>query len=270
MGGTGTSPQRPELRHLDERWRPQGGAPGRGRPESAARAPRTLPRLRQARRGAARPWTVAADALLPGRVGRDRRRSREAQAGYQFTGSCAANQARLCAATVKPSGADGPGFVSAEAKLFPTPELLPPPPSAQPLRAREPSRDCHRQCRRASPARGRGVPTFKESPPPQSRHTHTHAHLSAPLLPPSGKIRPLPPIKPTPEHRSPRPPRTRKSAPTWRLGPIPTAARRPGPSRPPAPSEPPGTRGLRGECVCLRFPLSKLILTRSSCVPELL
>lgn len=183
MGGTGTSPQRPELRHLDERWRPQGGAPGRGRPESAARAPRTLPRLRQARRGAARPWTVAADALLPGRVGRDRRRSREAQAGYQFTGSCAANQARLCAATVKPSGADGPGFVSAEAKLFPTPELLPPPPSAQPLRAREPSRDCHRQCRRASPARGRGVPTFKESPPPQSRHTHTRTPLCTPPPP---------------------------------------------------------------------------------------
>lgn len=195
MGGTGTSPQRPELRHLDERWRPQGGAPGRGRPESAARAPRTLPRLRQARRGAARPWTVAADALLPGRVGRDRRRSREAQAGYQFTGSCAANQARLCAATVKPSGADGPGFVSAEAKLFPTPELLPPPPSAQPLRAREPSRDCHRQCRRASPARGRGVPTFKESPPPQSRHTHTHTSLH-PSSPPPEKSDPSLPSNP--------------------------------------------------------------------------
>lgn len=108
----------------------------------------------------------------------DRRRpSQEAQAGYQFTGSCAANQARLCAATVKPSGADGPGFVSAEAELFPTPELPPPPQSAQPLRAPEPSGDCHRQRRRASPARGRGVPTSKGYPPVP---THTLLRSSSP------------------------------------------------------------------------------------------
>lgn len=69
MGGTGTSPQRPELRHLDERWRPQGGAPGRGRPESAARAPRTLPRLCQARRGAALDRGCRRSAPWPGRPG---------------------------------------------------------------------------------------------------------------------------------------------------------------------------------------------------------
>ena len=195
-------------------------------------------------------------------AGRDRRgQSREARAGYQFTGSCAANQPRLCAATVKPTGADGPGFVSAEAKLFPTPELPPPPQSAQPLRAREPSRDCHRRRPRASPARGRGCPDFRRVP------SGPRTHLSPLLLPPPENQAPA--FKPTPERRSPGPPRTRKSAQRGASGRSPAQPA----GRPLAASCPLGAprhRGLRGERVCLRFPLSELILTRSSCVPELL
>lgn len=174
-------------------------------------------------------------------AGRDRRgQTREARAGYQFTGSCAANQPRLCAATVKPRGADGPGFVSAEAKLFPTPELPRHLPSlrsrsAPGSRAGTVTADAHGLPQRG----GGGVPTSEGSPRVPA---HTSRRSSSPLR----KTRPLP----SNPHLS--------AAPRGRHAPgnLPNVAPRAGPprspqagpSRPPAPSEPLGTAAC-GESV---------------------
>lgn len=162
----------------------------------------------------------------PARPGRAAARTRCAPAGPQFTGSCAANQARLCAATVKPSGASGPLCV-AEAERFPTPELPPPPPSAQTLGARRPRGTVTARGPRASPARRMGATTSKETPPPVPTHT-----------PPSSF--------PTPENRT-LPIKTGKHSLNPHLSAVPRGCHAPrnlpivasqaSPSRPPGPSE---------------------------------
>lgn len=235
------------------------GAPGprQDRPESAPRAPRALPLLGRAP-GAGGPRPRGCRTLrAPAGRGR-RRQSGEGWAGDQFTGSCATNQARLCAATVKPGGAGGPGFVSAEGRAVPHAWA----PAASPVcaaapRPGEPSGGCRR--RRASPARGRGAPTSQGSLPQVP-----HAPLSTPP-PPLQKTRPLP-WNP-PRSAAPRgPPRTpRKPA-------GPHRSPRPAPGGPLPPRSPRHPRPACGESVSVCAPPSppRVNINRSACVPELL
>lgn len=258
LGSSCTSPPPSELRHPGRRWRSRARSPGAAPRQARVGAPRPT-RAPPARPGAGGGGPRPRDCrTLRAPAGRGRRRqSREGWAGDQFTGSCAANQARLCAATVKPGGAGGPGFVSAEGRAVPHAWA----PAASPVcaaapRPGEPSGGCRR--RRASPARGRGAPASQGSPPSPARAS---LHASSPTA-----ENQAPPVEPTAERRSPgaatHPPETWRSPP-----PLPA-----GPRRPPAPSEPPApTAGLRGERVGLRSPSPPRVnINRSACVPELL
>lgn len=165
LGSTCTSPPPSELRNPGRRWRSRARSPGAAPRQARVGAPRPT-RAPPARPGAGGGGPRPRDCrTLRAPAGRGRRRqSREGWAGDQFTGSCAANQARLCAATVKPGGAGGPGFVSAEGRAVPHAWA----PAASPVcaaapRPGEPSGGCRR--RRASPARGRGAPASQGSPP---------------------------------------------------------------------------------------------------------
>lgn len=158
-------------------------------------------------------------------------------AGYQFTGSCAASQARPCAATVKPGGVAGLGFVSAEAKLVPTPEPPPTPRSAQPLRAQKPQQGLSPLAATVLPSAG-CVCVCVPQPQGDPQGPSPLAHQI-----------PLPSNPPRHAHSKPLSVASQAGAHcALRRGPWP-----PAPSA--LPPHPPGTRGLRGERVCLRFPL---------------
>lgn len=250
LRSTCTSPPPSELRNPGRRWRSRARSPGAAPRQARVGAPRPT-RAPPARPGAGGGGPRPRDCrTLRAPAGRGRRRqSREGWAGDQFTGSCAANQARLCAATVKPGGAGGPGFVSAEGRAVPHAWA----PAASPVcaaapRPGEPSRGCRR--RRASPARGRGAPASQGSPPPVP-----HAPLSTPP-PPLQKTRPLP-WNP-PRSAAPRgPPRTpRKPGGLHRRS-------RPAPGGPLPPRSPRHPRPACGESasVCAPPPRPELILT---------
>lgn len=266
-GGTGP-PARPELRHSDQRWgtrrgrRPRqarGGPPRPPRPRALPGAPRA-PSARAA--GTSR-------ALQGDRLGR----GREARAGHPFPGACAADGAGPWAATAKRSGAAGPLCV-AEAERLPAPgaRRLPRLRSRCAPSARE---GLSPPAARGLPPRGGGGPNFKRDPPKSLR-------APPPLLPaPENQTPPVQPGEPSRNPHLRAVPRGRRAPRNLlnvasqagalagpRVGPpgrAPRAARCPLT----APGTPPGTRGLRGQGVCLRSPLSELILTRSSCVPEL-
>lgn len=160
MGRTRTSSQRPSC----ATWARAGGPPARSPWPSQARAgapcPTRPPRRLQARRGLG-PWLQ--DALRPGPAGSTQAKPGP-QAGRHFTGSCAADQAQLCAATVKPRGA------ARRALCRPRPGCSPRLSSRHLPSLRSASRPEARAGTvtangpRASPVRGRGVPTSKETP----------------------------------------------------------------------------------------------------------
>lgn len=188
-----------------------------------------------------------------------------AQDGHQFTGSCAANQARLlCSHREAQRGRRPPAALCRRGPAAPPPELPPPPPSAPPPRPRG-SGPARR--RPAGSRRGRGAPTSKEPPPPGTHLPLLPLRSGQPASPPTGKT-----LRSHAGARGPGPPRTQKPAQPASQACAPAASARalagPCPSEPGR--HPPGTRAA-GTRLCLRSPRRVNInqeLMRPECSPS--